>query len=74
MHTILFKLETALFFSLLVLQTTVLNNIIPIITQSRLSVAQASSSIKCLHTCTPIHATLIFITEVLHLFTYKQLF
>ena len=44
-----------------------------LITQSCLSVAQASSSFKCIDMCTPTHATPTFIAEALHLVTYVQL-
>ena len=53
---------------------TVLNNIILLITSSRLSVAQASSPFNRLDTCTPTHATPAFITEALCLVTRVQLF
>ena len=69
-HTILFMLKTALFFSFLV----VWNNIILLITWSRLSVAQASSSFNRLDTCTLTHATPTFITETLCLVIRVQLF
>ena len=42
-----------------------MTNIILLITQSRLSVAQASSSFNRLDMCTPMHATPTFITEAL---------
>ena len=49
---------------------TVLNNIILLITWSRLSVAQASSTFNRLDACTPTHATPTFITEALRLVTH----
>ena len=51
-----------------------LNDIILLITQSHLSVAQASSSFKCLSMNMPMHATPTLITEALHLVTYVQQF
>ena len=74
MHTILLKLKTALFFSFLVVYVTVLNNIILLITQSRLYVAQASSSFKHLDTGMLTHTTSTFTTEEFHLVTYVRLF
>ena len=47
-HTILFKLKMALFFTFLVI--TVFNNSILLITRSRLYITQASSSFKHLDT------------------------
>ena len=52
---------------------TVLNNIILLITRSRLSVAQASPSFNRLNTCAPMHATPTFITEALRLVTQVEL-
>ena len=52
---------------------TVLNNILLLITRSRLSIAQASSSFKRLNMCTFMYATPTFITEVLCLLTQVQL-
>ena len=45
-----------------------------LITQSRLSVTQASSSFECLDTCMPAYATPTFVTEALHVVAYVQLF
>ena len=59
----------ALFFS----SITVLNNIVLLITRSQLSIAQASSSFKCLNMSTFTYATATFITEVLHLVTQVQI-
>ena len=59
MDTILFKLEKALFFSFLVVYVT---NIL-LITQSCLSVVQASSYFKCLNMHMTMYATPTFITE-----------
>ena len=39
-----------------------------------LSVAQASSSFKCIDTRTPMYATPTFVIEALRLVTYVQLF
>ena len=58
----------ALFFG-----TTVLNKNLLLITHSCLSITQASSSFKCLDTCTFTYATPTFVTEVLCLFTLVQL-
>ena len=55
------KLKMALFFSFLVVRTTVLNSTILLITRNRLSVAQGNSSFKHLDMCTPTHATPKFI-------------
>ena len=52
---------------------TVLNNIILLITCSRLSIAQLSSSFKRLDTRTFTYATPILITEALRLVTRVQL-
>ena len=52
---------------------TVLNNILLLTTQSRLSIAQASSSFKCLNMHTFTFATPTLITEALHLLTQVQL-
>ena len=52
---------------------TVLNNIILLITCSRLSVAKVSSSCHHLDMCKPTHATPIFITEAHRLVTQTQL-
>ena len=44
-------------------------------THIRLSVAQASSSLKHVDTCmTPTYTTHTFVTEAFHLVTYVQLF
>ena len=53
---------------------TVLNNILLLLTQKHLPIAQASSSFKLLDTCMLTYATTIFITEVLCLVTPVQLF
>ena len=66
-HTILNKLQTTVF--LFLISMTVLNNIILLLTQSRLSITQASSSFNRLDTFTPTHATPTFITEALCLVT-----
>ena len=52
---------------------TVLNNITLIMNQSCLSIAQPSSSVKSLNTCTFMYATPTLITEVLHLVIRVQL-
>ena len=76
MQTILFKLKTALFFNSLEVYNyiTVLNIIILLITQSHLSVGQASSAFEHLGICTSMYITSTFITEALHLVTYVRLF
>ena len=79
MQTILFKLKTALFFNSLEVYNyiTVLNIMILLITQSHLSVGQASSTFEHLGMCTSMYTTSTFITEALrsiHLVTYVQLF
>ena len=48
-------------------------NILLLVTQSHLCIAQASSSFKCLDTCTFMYATPTFITEAFHLVTQVQL-
>ena len=48
-------------------------NILLLLTQNRLSIAQASSCFKCLDTCTFTYATPTFITEAFHLVTQVQL-
>ena len=48
-------------------------NILLLLTQSRLSIAQASSSFECFDTCTFMYATPTFITEAFHLVTQVQL-
>ena len=58
MHTILLKLKRLYSLVSYISGISVLNNVILLITQSRLTVAQASSSFKYLNTCTPMHATL----------------
>ena len=45
-----------------------------LITQRRLSVAQASSSFESFDMRAPAHATPTIVTEVLHLVAYVQLF
>ena len=55
-------LKMALFFSSLGVCIT---NIILLIAQSHLSIAQAGSSCKCLDMCTPMYTTLTFIIEAL---------
>ena len=65
----------ALFFSSLVIQlfwyTTVLSNITLLITQSRLSIAQASSSFKPFNKCMIlIHDKSMLVTEGLHHASY----
>ena len=52
---------------------TVLNNILLLITQSHLSITQASSSFKCLDTRLFMYATPTFITKALCLVTRVQL-
>ena len=52
---------------------TVLNNILLLITRSRLSISQVSSSFKHLNTHTFMYATPTFITEALHVVTLVQL-
>ena len=51
----------------------VLNNILLLITQSHLSIAQASSSFKCFDTHTFTYTTPAFKTEALRLLTQVQL-
>ena len=63
----------ALFFSFLVVYTTILNNILLLIACSHLSITQASSYFKCLDTCTFTYATPTFITEALRLVMLVQL-
>ena len=73
MHTIYcFKFKMALLFISLVLSgKTVLNNIILLVTQSRLSVVQVSSSFIFLDRhMTPTCSRVIFTTKVLYLATY----
>ena len=48
----------------------IMNNIILLITQGRFSIAQASSSFKCLDTCTFMNATPTFMTKMLCLVNY----
>ena len=69
-HTILFNLKWLYFLSGITIQ----NNIILLITQSHLSVTQASSSFKHLDTHTTTYTTPTFITEAFRLVTYVQLF
>ena len=58
----------------LLLSTIVLNdNIVLIVTSSRLSIAQLSSPFKYLNMRTFTYATPILITEALHLITQVQL-
>ena len=57
MHTML-----ALIFSTYLSGMTVLNNIILLITQSRLSAAQAIL-FECLNKCMPTHTTATYITD-----------
>ena len=45
-----------------------------LITQRRLSVAQASSSFEFLGRCVPAHSIPTFVTEALHLVVYVRLF
>ena len=72
MHTILFSIKNG--FILLILNAiTILINIFVIISQSRLSIAQASFSFKCLNKRTFTYATPTFITEALCLVTRVQL-
>ena len=51
---------------------TVFNSDILLITQSRLSVSQASSSFKCPDTHMPMYVTPTYTTEALRLVTYVQ--
>ena len=53
---------------------TVFNNDILLITQSRLSVSQASSSFKCPDTHTPMYITPTYSTEAFCVVTYVQQF
>ena len=73
MQTILFKLKRALFFRFLVVYVTVLCNIVLIISQSRLSIAQASSSFKLLVMPMFMYTTPTLVTEALCLVTQVQL-
>ena len=66
-----FKLKTALFF--IFSGITVLNNIVLTISQSHLSIAQASSSFKCLDMHTFTYATPTLITEALRFVIRVQL-
>ena len=52
----------------------VLISILLLTTRSRLSIAQANSSLKLFDTCTFTYATPTFITEALSLVTQVQLF
>ena len=72
MHTKLLSLK--LLYSLVFSGITVLNNIMLLITQSHLSVAQASPCFKHLDTHTPTCATPTSIPKAPHLGTYVQLF
>ena len=65
--------EFKMAFSLASQQYNCLNNILLPTTRSCLSIVQASSSFKCLDTCTITYATPTYITEVLHLLTQVQL-
>ena len=70
MHTILFKILNSFFLQYL----SSITYILLLLTQSHLSIAQASCSFKCsLNMCTFMHTTPTFITEVLHLVTQLQL-
>ena len=60
MHKILFKLKG---FTLQFLSGTCITDITLLVTRNCLSVAQASSSFKCLNTCTLMYAAPTFITE-----------
>ena len=51
----------------------VLSNIILLLTQSCLSIAQASFSFKCLNVHMFSYATPAFVTEVLYLVTHVQM-
>ena len=64
-----FKLKTALFFRLSVVRITVLNNIVLIISQSCLSIAQARSTFKHLDTHMFTYATPTLITKALSCFS-----
>ena len=72
MHTILVLNLKWLFCSFLS-GITVLNNILLLTTQSRLSIAQASSSFKLFDMRTFTYATPTFRTEALRLVTQVQL-
>ena len=52
---------------------TVLNNILLLTTRNSISIAQASSSFKCLNAHTFTYATPTFIIETLRLLTQVQL-
>ena len=71
MHTILFKFKTA--YSLVLSGTYNCFKFILPITQSHLSIAQNSFSIKHPDMCTFMYATPTFITEALCLVTQLQL-
>ena len=71
MHTILFSIQNGLILRFLS-GISVLNTVILLVTQSHLSIAQASS-FKCLNTHTFTYGTLTFITEAHYLVTQVQL-
>ena len=68
-----FKSKAALFFRFLLVYITVLNDIALTISQSRLSIAQLSSSFKHLDTRMFTYATPTLVTEALRLLTRVQL-
>ena len=53
---------------------SVLNNVILLITQIRLSIAQANSSFNRLDRCTPTHATPTVITEASTIVVFNDCF
>ena len=63
----------ALFFSVLMVHITILNNILLLTTQSYLSAAQDSSFLKCLDMHTFVYATPTFVSEAFCLVTQLQL-
>ena len=64
----------ALFFSFLVVQLRILNNMLLLITRIYLSLAQASYSFKHLNMSTLTHTTPTFVTETFCLVACVQLF
>ena len=71
-HTII-VINLKWLYSLVFSGTTVLNNILLLITHNCLSITQASSSFELLDTRTFMYTTPTFITEAVHLITYVQL-
>ena len=73
MDSILFKFKMTLFSSFIVVRISVSNSIILLITLSRVSIVQASSSFKHLYMHMFMYATPTFITEAHCLVTQVQL-